>query len=216
MLIEQWRPSGVFTYAPSFHHLMGLQLPCSTCIYSDKVTNGCQFSGHNSKPWTHCEHQHPLQINLNISYAPVFSATALPITLRSLAFERAAVLFNLGALYSQLASSEDRSTLEGLKRAIAHYQVRSKLLHRPGSSDGTQNAAGTFSFLTLSALPGLEFAPVDENIPLDLTDAFVKSLEFLMLAQAQECVWQKAVIGKSELIPHLLILTLTKIILKTD
>jgi programmed cell death 6-interacting protein len=44
-------------------------------------------------------------------------------------------------------------------------------------------------------LPSLEFTP-DEDIPLDLTDAFVKSLEFLMLAQAQECVWQKAVMGK--------------------
>jgi len=33
------------------------------------------------------------------------------------------VIFNLGALYSQLASSEDRSNQEGLKRAIGHYQV---------------------------------------------------------------------------------------------
>jgi programmed cell death 6-interacting protein len=45
-------------------------------------------------------------------------------------------------------------------------------------------------------LPSLEFAPDDENIALDITHAFVKSLEFLMLAQAQECVWQMAVMGK--------------------
>jgi len=30
-------------------------------------------------------------------------------------------------------------------------------------------------------------------MPADLTEAFVASLELLMLAQAQECVWQRAV-----------------------
>lgn len=45
------------------------------------------------------------------------------MTLRSLTFERAAVLFNLAALYSQLASAEDRSSQDGLKRASAYYQV---------------------------------------------------------------------------------------------
>lgn len=43
--------------------------------------------------------------------------------MRSLAFERASVLFNLGALYSQLASAEDRATEDGIKRAINYYQV---------------------------------------------------------------------------------------------
>lgn len=43
--------------------------------------------------------------------------------MRSLAFERASVIFNLGALYSQLASAEDRSTEDGIKRAINYYQV---------------------------------------------------------------------------------------------
>lgn len=32
-------------------------------------------------------------------------------------------------------------------------------------------------------------------MPLDLTDAFLGSLENLMLAQAQEGVWQRAVVG---------------------
>lgn len=41
----------------------------------------------------------------------------------NLAYERAAVLFNLAALYSQLASSEDRSHPDGIKRANAFYQV---------------------------------------------------------------------------------------------
>ena len=33
-------------------------------------------------------------------------------------------------------------------------------------------------------------------MPDDLTEPFVTSLELLMLAQAQECVWQKAVLGQ--------------------
>lgn len=31
----------------------------------------------------------------------------------------------------------------------------------------------------------------------ELTESFLHSLEYLMLAQAQECVWQKAVMGKN-------------------
>ncbi|KAJ6494794.1 BRO1-like domain-containing protein [Mycena vitilis] len=118
----------------------------------------------------------PTDIQLEISYAPVFAPTSLPITLRNIAFERAAVLFNLAALYSQLAASEDRSTADGIKRAIPNYQ----------------QAAGTLSYLRTSALPKLVFAPDDEELPLDLSDSFVHGLEWLMLAQAQECWWQNA------------------------
>ncbi|KAJ7494696.1 BRO1-like domain-containing protein [Mycena galericulata] len=118
----------------------------------------------------------PTDIQLEISYAPVFTPTSLPVTLRNLAFERAAVLFNLAALYCQLAASEDRSNADGIKRAIPNYQ----------------QAAGTLSYLRTSALPKLIFAPNDEELPLDLSESFVFGLEWLMLAQAQECWWQNA------------------------
>ncbi|KAJ7739760.1 BRO1-like domain-containing protein [Mycena maculata] len=118
----------------------------------------------------------PADIQLEISYAPVFAPTRLPVTLRNIAFERAAVLFNLAALYSQLAASEDRSNADGIKRAIPNYQ----------------QAAGTLSYLRTSALPKFIFAPDDEELPLDLSESFVLGLEWLMLAQAQECWWQNA------------------------
>ena len=35
-----------------------------------------------------------------------------------------------------------------------------------------------------------------EDLPADLSEPFVKALEWLMLAQAQECVWQRAVLGE--------------------
>ncbi|KAI6115655.1 BRO1-like domain-containing protein [Pisolithus croceorrhizus] len=120
----------------------------------------------------------PSDINLEISYAHPFStSSSIPVTLRSLAFERASVLFNLAALYSQLAAAEDRSSQDGLRRATTYYQ----------------SAAGTLSYLSSSALPKLRFPANAEEIPTDLTEPFVRCLENLMLAQAQECAWQRAV-----------------------
>ena len=34
-----------------------------------------------------------------------------------------------------------------------------------------------------------------EDVPADLCAPFIRCLEQLMLAQAQECVWQRAVMG---------------------
>ncbi|KAI0925777.1 hypothetical protein AcV5_008415 [Taiwanofungus camphoratus] len=119
----------------------------------------------------------PADIGLEIPYAPAFEPSAIPITLSNLVYERTAVLFNLAALFSQLGSCEDRSNPNGLKQAIVFYQ----------------NAAGTLKFLISSAIPQLKGTLVQEDMPLELTESVVGSLEFLMLAQAQECVWQRAV-----------------------
>ncbi|KAJ7637729.1 ALIX V-shaped domain binding to HIV-domain-containing protein [Mycena polygramma] len=120
---------------------------------------------------------HVDRVNAALSYhAQLLSVlTKLP-SRRILHSNAPAVLFNLAALYSQLAASEDRSTADGIKRAIPNYQ----------------QAAGTLSYLRTSALPKLVFAPDDEELPLDLSDSFVHGLEWLMLAQAQECWWQNA------------------------
>ncbi|KAH7884708.1 BRO1-like domain-containing protein [Phlebopus sp. FC_14] len=120
----------------------------------------------------------PSDIGLEISYAHAFASSAsIPVALQSLTFERTAILFNLAALYSQLAASEDRSTQDGLKRATAYYQ----------------SGAGTFAYIISSALPKLNIPPDAEESPLDLTEPVIKCLEWLMLAQAQECAWQRAV-----------------------
>ncbi|KAI0091182.1 BRO1-domain-containing protein [Irpex rosettiformis] len=118
----------------------------------------------------------PSDIGLEIAYAPVFSSGSIPVTLKSLIFERTGVLFNLAALYSQLACAEDRTTLQGLKQMIAHLQA----------------AAGTFRYLISFATPSLYNSVAEEDMPLDLTEPFLASLESLMLAQAQEGVWQRA------------------------
>ncbi|KAF9820903.1 hypothetical protein IEO21_01130 [Rhodonia placenta] len=118
----------------------------------------------------------PPDIGLEIPYAPAFNPSALPETLCNLAYERAAVIFNLGALFSQLASAEDRSNPLGLKQAIMY----------------SQNAAGAYNYL-VSALPPLKASVAADDIPLEFTSPFSRSMEYLMLAQAQECVWQRAV-----------------------
>jgi programmed cell death 6-interacting protein len=115
-------------------------------------------------------------------------------------FERAALIFNLAALYSQLAEHENRSYVDGIKQAINSYQVRvlPNTIRDRGHSCWLalyQLAAGTLSFLRTQVLPKLAYSPEDEEIPLDLSSAFVQGLEWLMLAQAQECVWQKAKLG---------------------
>ncbi|KAF9450357.1 BRO1-domain-containing protein [Macrolepiota fuliginosa MF-IS2] len=118
----------------------------------------------------------PSDIQLEISYAPVFQPRKIPITLKSLVFERAAILFNLASLFSQLGASADRSNVEGIKQAVSYYQ----------------HAAGTLSYLNTAVLPNLTYPPDIEETPLDLSAAFIQSLECLMLAQAQECSWQLA------------------------
>ncbi|KAH9481355.1 pH-response regulator protein palA/RIM20 [Psilocybe cubensis] len=118
----------------------------------------------------------PTDMQLAISYAPAFTPSSIPVTLNNLVFERACLLFNLAALYSQLGSAQDRSNNDGIKGAAANYQ----------------QAAGTLLYLHSVVLPKLTYSPSDEEIALDLSTDFVKGLEWLMLAQAQECSWQMA------------------------
>ncbi|KAJ3182011.1 pH-response regulator protein palA/rim20 [Geranomyces variabilis] len=89
-------------------------------------------------------------------------------------FEKAAILFNIGAMYSQLAVSEKRSTTEGLKRAATYFQ----------------QAAGAFQSLQDH---GAEWGGPTAT---DFQSATLTTLTNLMLAQAQECFWYKAVVDK--------------------
>ncbi|TFK28100.1 pH-response regulator [Coprinopsis marcescibilis] len=117
----------------------------------------------------------PNDIQLSIPYTTIFDTYPVPVSLNNLLFERAAVVFNLATLYSQLANSEDRSTPDGIKRAALYFQ----------------QAAGTLSHLRSSICPKLVYAQ-DDDRPRDLAEAFLSGLELLVLGQAQECSWQLA------------------------
>lgn len=75
-------------------------------------------------------------------------------------------------MYSQLALSSNRATSDGLKNAAGNFCF----------------AAGVISHLRTNVIPELRISP-----PEDMDDLTLESLEHLMLAQAQECFWQKAV-----------------------
>ena len=93
-------------------------------------------------------------------------------TENNLRFELANVLFNLAAMYSQMALASNRATSDGLKSASSSFCF----------------AAGVLGHLKQNVIPEMRSSP-----PEDMDEVTLESLESLMLAQAQECFWQKAV-----------------------
>lgn len=71
---------------------------------------------------------------LTLPFPRYDSLTGVPSHQRALAFEKGSVLFNIGALHTQIGARQDRATLPGLNQAI----------------DAFQKAAGTWVPLPLS------------------------------------------------------------------
>ncbi|KAF2673411.1 BRO1-domain-containing protein [Microthyrium microscopicum] len=114
----------------------------------------------------------PIDIGVEFPWYPAIGYNKTrPETSTNLHFELINVLFNLAAMYSQLALGS-RSTPDALKTACSHYC----------------QAAGILHHLSSSAIPDMRAPP-----PEDMDVVTLECLEQLMLAQAQECVWQKAV-----------------------
>lgn len=112
----------------------------------------------------------PIDIGVDFPWYPALGYDKdKPILQNNVRFELANVLFNLGALYSQLAFGTNRTTVEGLKSAAEHGAA----------------AAGVFAFMRTEVLPDMRSAP-----PEDMDDITLQSLQQLCLAQAQECFWQ--------------------------
>ncbi|XP_030046093.1 rhophilin-1 [Microcaecilia unicolor] len=108
------------------------------------------------------------------------SLTGVPSCQRALAFEKGSVLFNIGALYTQIGARQDRTTVQGVDNAI----------------DAFQKAAGAFNYLKENF----------SNAPsLDMSTASLNMLVHLMVAQIQECVFEKVALVKAqnEFITHL-------------
>ncbi|PYH73967.1 putative pH signal transduction protein PalA [Aspergillus vadensis CBS 113365] len=115
----------------------------------------------------------PVDVGVEFPWYPAFGFnTSRPISQNNIRFELANVIFNLAALYSQLAFSVNRTTSDGLKQACNYFC----------------QAAGVLTHLRSDILPDLRTSP-----PEDMDDMTLQSLEQLLLAQAQECFWQKAV-----------------------
>ncbi|KAI7745241.1 hypothetical protein M8C21_029929, partial [Ambrosia artemisiifolia] len=88
--------------------------------------------------------------------------------------EKAAVLFNLGSVHSQIGLGFDRSTVEG-RRLASHSFIA---------------AAGAFAFLRDNESTK---ACVGNSTTVDVSVECAGMLERLMLAQAQECVFENSI-----------------------
>ncbi|KAJ3338343.1 pH-response regulator protein palA/rim20 [Gonapodya sp. JEL0774] len=113
-----------------------------------------------------------------ISFDPNPKATiAKTQTGYGLAYERANVLWNIGAMLTILALDEDRTTADGATRAAAHLQ----------------KAAGVFqNFL------GLLRTDFHSSLPPDMSEAVLRTLVSICLAQAQECAWNRAMLPQNK------------------
>lgn len=65
------------------------------------------------------------QIGLPFAYDAMF-APGVPLELSNIAYERMCLLLNLASLYCHLATDEDRSTMEEIKRAVTSFVVSAK------------------------------------------------------------------------------------------
>ncbi|XP_069376394.1 rhophilin-1 isoform X2 [Paralichthys olivaceus] len=104
--------------------------------------------------------------NLGVHFHWYDSLTGVPSCQRALAFEKGSVLFNIGALYTQMGARQDRSATAGIDRAI----------------DAFQRAAGAFNYLKENF----------SNAPsLDMSGPSLCMLVRLMVAQVQECIFER-------------------------
>uniref|UniRef100_A0A8B9QAD2 Rhophilin Rho GTPase binding protein 2 n=1 Tax=Apteryx owenii TaxID=8824 RepID=A0A8B9QAD2_APTOW len=94
------------------------------------------------------------------------SFTGVPVCQQNLLLEKASILFNIGALYTQIGTRCNRQTKTGLENAV----------------DAFQRAAGVLSYLkeTFTHTPSYDMSPAMLNV-----------LVKMMLAQAQECVFEQ-------------------------
>src|ERR1700712_4349792 len=89
----------------------------------------------------------PIDIGVDFPWYPAIGYDRdKPVLQNNLRFELANILFNLGALYSQLAFGTNRTTIDGLKSA-AEYSM---------------GAAGVVSFIRTEILPDMRSTPPED------------------------------------------------------
>ncbi|KAI7860663.1 BRO1-like domain-containing protein [Circinella umbellata] len=124
----------------------------------------------------------PFDIGLDFAWQPVFQnnnnnnsnggSRGKPVSLSNLNYEKACILFDIGALYTQLGCNGSRISTEGIRKSCNFFQ----------------NAAGCFKYIEKEILSDFRATP-----PIDLCVDAMQTFIALSLAQAQECIWQKAV-----------------------
>ncbi|EWZ89268.1 pH-response regulator protein palA/rim20 [Fusarium oxysporum] len=116
----------------------------------------------------------PIDIGAEFSWYPALGYnTERPMVRNNLKYELMNILYNLASLYSQLAINTPRGNTEGLKSAANYFSL----------------AAGVLSHMQKEILPELRMSDPPEDMDHDTLESLIQ----LLLAQSQECFWQKAV-----------------------
>ncbi|EFQ34852.1 BRO1-like domain-containing protein [Colletotrichum graminicola M1.001] len=114
----------------------------------------------------------PIDIGAEFTWYPALGYnTERPMVRNNLKYELMNILYNLASLYSQLAVAQSRGG-EGLKTAAGYFA----------------SAAGVLDHMRKEVLPELRMS----DPPEDMDANTLESLSYLLLAQSQECFWQKA------------------------
>ncbi|KAM8945993.1 rhophilin-2 [Pelodytes ibericus] len=108
--------------------------------------------------------------NIGILFTWYDSFTGVPVSQPNLSLEKASVLFNIGALYTQIGTRCNRQTQAGLEEAIKAFQ----------------RAAGVLSYLkeTFTHTPSYDMSP-----------AMLGALIKMILAEAHECYFEKMILS---------------------
>ncbi|WRT68722.1 pH-response regulator protein palA/RIM20 [Kwoniella shivajii] len=121
-----------------------------------------------------------LPFTYHLPFPPTYSLSPdAPISLASITFERASVLFNIAALYASMAAAERRAEADGIKRALGYLTA----------------SAGILEHLVKNILLTLQSELSSPHAAgYDMSESFLGSLRDFVLAEAQECYWQQAVL----------------------
>ncbi|XP_055597531.1 rhophilin-2 isoform X2 [Uranotaenia lowii] len=116
----------------------------------------------------------PPDRNLGVYFEWYDSLTGVPSCQRTVAFEKACILFNLAAIYTQIGAKQDRSSEKGLDAAV----------------DNFLRAAGVFRHIydTFTNAPSMDLKP-----------QVLEVLVALILAQARECLYEKLLLQLEEM-----------------
>ncbi|ROT35110.1 BRO1-like domain-containing protein [Sodiomyces alkalinus F11] len=116
----------------------------------------------------------PIDIGAEFTWYPALGYNPeRPMVRNNLKFELLNILYNLAALYSQLAVAQSRGGPEGVKTAVSYFS----------------RAAGVLSHMQQEVLPELRMSDPPDDMDMHTLEA----LKQLLLAQCQECFWKKAV-----------------------
>ncbi|GAB6027157.1 hypothetical protein CHUAL_013914 [Chamberlinius hualienensis] len=112
--------------------------------------------------------------NLGLHFEWFDALTGVPTTQKTISFEKANVLFNIAAVYTQIGARQDRSSSAGIDSSV----------------DSFLRAASMFNYIQSNF----------SNAPsIDLMPDTLEMLINLMLAQSRECLFEKLVNSNTEI-----------------